>query len=150
MGTSQSTKSLSVMPGSLTRNAIQRYVGNKWFLLATAGLALVAVAAFCWNWLVAAGIASIFLSVLPCLVMCALGLCMHKFFGNSGSALTRGSVATDQPDSLTHAVTDNSTPYVASCCGGGSLVTPANAPAEVSPEGEDRCLNPHCCLLRRF
>lgn len=33
---------------------------------------------FGWNWLVAAGLASIIVGVLPCLVMCGLGLCMHR------------------------------------------------------------------------
>lgn len=31
-----------------------------------------------WDWLVAAGLASIILAVAPCLVMCALGLCMQR------------------------------------------------------------------------
>jgi len=31
-----------------------------------------------WDWLVAAGLASIIIAVAPCLVMCALGLCMNR------------------------------------------------------------------------
>ena len=31
-----------------------------------------------WDWLVAAGMASIIIAVAPCLVMCALGLCMSR------------------------------------------------------------------------
>ena len=31
-----------------------------------------------WDWLVAAGVASIIVAVAPCLVMCALGLCMNR------------------------------------------------------------------------
>ncbi|WP_292115156.1 hypothetical protein [Mesorhizobium sp.] len=31
-----------------------------------------------WSWLVAAGIAPVLLSVLPCVAMCALGLCMNR------------------------------------------------------------------------
>lgn len=31
-----------------------------------------------WNWLVAVGLASIVVGILPCLVMCAFGLCMHR------------------------------------------------------------------------
>ena len=31
-----------------------------------------------WDWLVAAGLASIIIAVAPCLVMCALGLCMSR------------------------------------------------------------------------
>lgn len=33
---------------------------------------------FGWNWLVAAGFASVILGVLPCLAMCALGLCANR------------------------------------------------------------------------
>lgn len=36
-----------------------------------------------WSWLVAAGIAPLLLSVLPCVAMCALGLCMSRMKGNS-------------------------------------------------------------------
>jgi hypothetical protein len=36
-----------------------------------------------WNWLVAAGIAPVLLSLLPCAAMCALGFCMHKAVGAS-------------------------------------------------------------------
>ena len=31
-----------------------------------------------WDWLVAAGMASIIIAAAPCLVMCALGLCMSR------------------------------------------------------------------------
>ena len=33
---------------------------------------------FGWDWLVAAGFASIIIAMAPCLVMCALGLCMNR------------------------------------------------------------------------
>lgn len=36
-----------------------------------------------WSWLVAAGIAPLLLSVLPCVAMCALGLCMSRMNGRS-------------------------------------------------------------------
>lgn len=45
------------------------------------GIAFVAVlgsAALGWKWLVATGVASLLLSVLPCLAMCALGMCMNR------------------------------------------------------------------------
>jgi hypothetical protein len=47
---------------------------------------MVAGIAFNWSWLVAAGIAPILLAVLPCAVMCGLGLCMNRLF--SGGAHT--------------------------------------------------------------
>lgn len=51
-------------------------------------VAVVAVAgfAFGWSWLVAAGIAPLLLSVLPCVAMCALGLCMNRMAGKQCSA----------------------------------------------------------------
>jgi hypothetical protein len=45
---------------------------------------LVAGAAFNWGWLVAIGIAPLLIAVLPCVAMCALGLCMNKM-GRSSS-----------------------------------------------------------------
>jgi len=45
-------------------------------LVALGAGVLLAGIALNWSWLVAAGIAPILLSTLPCLVMCGLGLCM--------------------------------------------------------------------------
>jgi hypothetical protein len=49
------------------------------------GLTVLAVAGvvFRWHWLVALGLASIVLSVVPCLMMCALGLCAYRVLGRS-------------------------------------------------------------------
>ena len=138
MSTPQSTKSLSVIPGSLIRDVIGRYIANRWFLLAAAGLAFAVAAAFSWSWLVAAGIASILVSVLPCLVMCGLGLCMHKFLGSSGSARAPGSAVTQQPNTSPQTAADSATAYVASCCSGGSPVTPANSPGEDSAQPKEK------------
>jgi len=54
-------------------------------LLALAVVALVAGAALNWSWLVAAGVAPLLLGALPCVAMCALGLCMNKMSGRSCS-----------------------------------------------------------------
>jgi hypothetical protein len=43
-----------------------------------ATVAVIAAAAFNWSWLVALGLAPLLLTLLPCAVMCVLGLCMHK------------------------------------------------------------------------
>ena len=108
-------------PGALLR--------NKWALMAVAVLALVAVVAASWSWLVAAGLATILVSALPCLVMCGLGLCMHRFLGGSGSPQASGSATTEPPEGAAQAATDSSATYAASCCGGAILVPPANVPA---------------------
>jgi hypothetical protein len=41
-----------------------------------------------WDWLVAAGIAPILVSLAPCLVMCALGLCMKRSPGKDSAVGT--------------------------------------------------------------
>jgi len=72
--------------GSLGRDlihALRYYLGGRRGLLMFAAVALVGGAAFNWSWLVAAGIAPLLLSVLPCAAMCALGLCMNKVIGGS-------------------------------------------------------------------
>ena len=58
-------------------------LGNWRFWLVIAAIALIAGAAANWSWLVAVGLAPLLLTVLPCAVMCALGLCMHR--GANGS-----------------------------------------------------------------
>jgi len=56
--------------------------------------ALAIGAALNWSWLVAVGIAPLLLTVLPCAVMCGLGLCMSKMTGGSCST---SSSAADRP-----------------------------------------------------
>ena len=47
-------------------------------------LSIVAIGMyFNWSWFVAAGVAPIILSILPCAAMCAFGLCMRP--GKKGS-----------------------------------------------------------------
>jgi hypothetical protein len=48
----------------------------RWLIVA--GIAGIAAALYLsWDWLAAAGVASVLLAVAPCLAMCALGLCMR-------------------------------------------------------------------------
>jgi hypothetical protein len=50
---------------------------SRWLLGgAIAGLALALYAG--WDWLVAAGLATTVIALAPCVVMCALGLCMGR------------------------------------------------------------------------
>jgi hypothetical protein len=39
-----------------------------------------------WSWLVAAGIAPLLLTALPCALMCGLGLCMNRTSGSAPDA----------------------------------------------------------------
>lgn len=72
-------QSTTTAESSLWREArdIARYhLGNRWVLAALGAVVLVAGVGLNWGWLVAAGLAPIILSTLPCLIMCGLGLCM--------------------------------------------------------------------------
>lgn len=75
--------------GSLGRDllyALRYYAGSRRGLLLLAGLAIAAGLIFNWSWLAAVGIAPILVGVLPCLVMCGLGLCMSRLGGKSCSS----------------------------------------------------------------
>jgi hypothetical protein len=54
-------------------------------LASVAGAVIVAGLAFNWSWLVAAGIAPLLISVLPCAALCALGLCMTQMKGRGAA-----------------------------------------------------------------
>ena len=77
--------------GSLGRDLLEalRYDAcSRRGLLLLAGLAIAAGLVFNWSWVAAAGIAPILVGVLPCLVMCGLGLCMSRLGGKSCSSTT--------------------------------------------------------------
>lgn len=72
---STTTTEASLRPDVL--NSARYYLSNRWTLLVLGSLAVAAGLSFGgWAWLVAAGLAPIVLSTLPCLVMCGLGLCL--------------------------------------------------------------------------
>jgi hypothetical protein len=64
-------------------STIRHYLGGRRGLIAAGAAIVVAGLAFNWTWLVAAGIAPLLLSVLPCVAMCALGLCMNRMTGRA-------------------------------------------------------------------
>ena len=83
------TRSSENQETSLTRDllyAARYYLGGRRGLIILAAIALVSGLALNWSWLVAAGIAPLLLGVLPCVAMCALGLCMNGMAGKSCSA----------------------------------------------------------------
>lgn len=61
---------------------------HRWVLGGVALALLAAGFAWQWTWLVAIGVAPLLISAAPCLVMCALGLCMHRM-GNRASSVTQ-------------------------------------------------------------
>jgi hypothetical protein len=79
------------MPGWLTRPRLWTIGG---IAVMAAGLALN------WGWLTAVGAAPVLLGVLPCAIMCALGLCMHRGSGKSCSA--ESETGSREPAPTTH------------------------------------------------
>lgn len=74
----------------------RQYLGDWRGIVVLASVATASGLAFNWNWLVAAGIAPVLLSVLPCVAMCGLGLCMHR--GGGRSCSTDAAVSPRLPD----------------------------------------------------
>ena len=64
---------------------LRHYLGGRQGLIVVAATAVGAGLYFSWGWLAAAGIAPLLLALAPCAAMCALGLCMNKSVGKSGS-----------------------------------------------------------------
>jgi hypothetical protein len=78
------------------------YAGGRRGFLLLAAAAVTAGIAFNWSWLAAAGVAPLLLSVLPCLAMCGLGLCMNKMTGGScQSDKPVGQIATSETEDET-------------------------------------------------
>lgn len=68
--------------------------------LVVAGVAVVVAGlALGWNWLAAVGVAPLILSLAPCAVMCAFGMCM----------MMKGNSSVSKPDSLDQAKPPEST-----------------------------------------
>lgn len=94
---------------SLTRDLIyaaRYYLGRPRVLISLAAIAIGAGLAFNWSWLVAAGLAPILLSVLPCLIMCGVGVCMMCRSEKEQSAPVRDVAQVRTPS--TAAAIDNS------------------------------------------
>lgn len=67
-------------------HAIRYYLGGRRGFVVLAAAVIAAGLALNWSWLAAAGIAPVLISILPCVAMCALGLCMNRMTGRSCSS----------------------------------------------------------------
>lgn len=77
MSLSESTKTKETLLTHDVLFAARYYLGNRSALLILGTLAIAIGLYFGgWSWLVAAGLAPLVLSLLPCTVMCVFGVCM--------------------------------------------------------------------------
>ena len=97
-------------------NLVRYYLGNRWALLVLGAGVLLTGIALNWGWLVAAGIAPILLSTLPCLVMCGLGLCMLCRSSEKQTAARDAADAATSSAPLAIAKMDNPAASAATCC----------------------------------
>jgi hypothetical protein len=98
MTTQTPTVTQTSQMGGIVR-AARPYITGWRGLLLLAAIALIVGAALNWSWLVAAGIAPLLLTALPCVAMCALGLCANRMMGKSCST----EAAPDKPAHLSSA-----------------------------------------------
>ena len=93
------TKQLRNKPTSLAQgvvNVVWPHISGKRGLIVLAITIAIGGVALNWGWLVAVGFAPILLAILPCAVMCGLGLCMNMAGGKSCSSKNENS--SDEPD----------------------------------------------------
>ena len=143
MTLSESTKAKS---NSLTRDvlfALRYYLGSRTALLAFAIVALAGGLAFNWTWLVAIGVAPILLSTLPCLVMCAFGVCMMCRSNKTQSVTPRD--AADQATSTAPGVAKMGQQSVdgSGCCHEQSNATLSSSPQMRQPHSTDERKDSH-------
>lgn len=78
-------------------DALRYWLRGRNGVIALVVLAVVIGGVLNWSSLVAAGIAPLLLTFLPCAVMCALGLCMNRMTGGSCSTSSSGSDGAGAP-----------------------------------------------------
>jgi|SRR5579863_1839020 len=101
------TSTIDHLPIAATRavtTALRPLLVTRRRQLALGAIVLALGLALKWNWLVAIGVAPVILSVLPCVVMCALGLCVMRMgSGPSGPPSTSsGATAPLESDAVSN------------------------------------------------
>ena len=127
---------------SLTRDllyATRYYFLRPRVLVTLAAIAIVTGLALNWSWLVAAGLAPLLISTLPCLVMCAFGVCMLCRSGQKHSALARDAAGSEgAPTTLTVSATDKQSTGMAGCCLDSRKETKLEQTIDMQPNRERR------------
>ena len=141
-------KSMTLPQSSTTERPLGRdlsyaaryYLRNRWTLVALASLAVILGLYFGgWGWLVAAGLAPIILSTLPCLIMCGLGVCM-MCRGQKQPTASRGAVCASTSTALDASKTNSSSVTAASCCHDGAV---GAQPAQVTQDRSEERSSSH-------
>lgn len=124
----QSTTTTEPSLGRDILNAARYYLGNRWGLVLGSVAVIAGLSFGGWGWLVVAGLAPVILSILPCLVMCGLGVCVMCRSGK-----TQSTSSLDAADSAAPGVARMERPIAggSSCCHEQAAEVPP--PAEVSP-----------------
>jgi hypothetical protein len=77
---------------SIGVQTILKWLRGRRLVLVGIALALIGAGlAWQWSWLVAIGLAPLLVTTVPCVAMCALGLCMHRMHGGTGSRAPNGT-----------------------------------------------------------
>lgn len=96
------SETLKTPQASLSRDllyAARYYLGGRRGMIALAVVAAMAALILNWNWLVTIGLASLLIATLPCVAMCALGLCLNKMGAKSCSTSTQAPSDASLPES---------------------------------------------------
>jgi hypothetical protein len=91
MSETSSTRNAKSLPTRDLIDAARHYLLGWRGIIVLTIVAVVVGLALNWGWLVAAGIVPVLLTALPCVAMCALGLCMNRMGGRSCSTDTSAS-----------------------------------------------------------
>jgi hypothetical protein len=86
MMTKELTRAEEASLGRDVLHAIRYYLAGRRAIVVLAATMIIAGLALSWNWLTAVGLAPLLIGVLPCVAMCALGLCMSRMTGRSCSS----------------------------------------------------------------
>ena len=130
------------LPSSATRAAsaaLHALLGSRRRQLLLATILLVLGLAFKWSWLVAIGVAPVILSLLPCTVMCALGLCMMRMGnGATGSPSIPADAPSTNPLALQGAAlaAESGSGPAGACCGASNqrIAPTLTAAQELHPD----------------
>ena len=93
MNTSQPSETPAALSVPELPRAVRPYFDHRALIGLVVAIVILGLA-LNWSWLVAAGVAPLLLSALPCAAMCALGLCLGRMGGRS----CHGATAPDQAD----------------------------------------------------